>query len=279
MGEEIFVRMQFCSIRGLTAGLTLAFLGCHVQGGAIHRVESGDTLVQIAHVYGVSLEEIIAANRIEDPNHLAPGVKLLIPGANQTRRLEKSVWEYEDIKAAVEKTGPIGNGDEVVEKSIPPIAALPQKQEIKKSGSPPAASGRAVGSGASVVPSKKGGPLIFSWPAEGQIVSSFGKRGEKMHNGVDLRVDPGSTIRSAADGKVVYEGRGVEGYGNLVIVRHASQLFSVYAYLGEILAPKGTPVRRGDAIAKVRQEAARAFFHFEVRRGKKALDPRKLLPP
>src|SRR5262249_10644975 len=108
MGKEVSVRMQLCALRRLTFILLLACPGCHVKGGAIHRVESGDTLVQIAHVYGVPLEDILAANRIEDPNHLRPGQKLLIPGAGQARRIEKSVWDYEDIKSTVEKTGPIG---------------------------------------------------------------------------------------------------------------------------------------------------------------------------
>lgn len=120
--------------------------------------------------------------------------------------------------------------------------------------------------------------VSFSWPAKGKVISRFGMHGKKMHNGINILVKPGEEIKAAAKGKVVYDGDGVEGYGNLLILRHGVNLFSVYAYLDRIFKKTGALVKKGQPIARANQDSKKSIFHFEIRRGKRALNPLRHLP-
>ena len=101
-------------------------------------------------------------------------------------------------------------------------------------------------------------------------------RNEKMHNGIDIRVEKDPGVYASAPGDVAYVGNEVEGYGNLVILRHGRKTFSIYAYLGEIFVKKDQKVETGHKLAQVVGEKG-GFFHFEIRRAKQALDPSRLL--
>ncbi len=255
--------MQLRAIRNITWVMSLAVLGGCVPG-AVHRVEEGDTLIEISHVYGVSLEDILAANHIFDPNHLKTGEKIVIPGVPEARRIDKSVWELEDVAKNVESVE-TKEDVEVVSSSAPVIKEKTDTKEIRKEP----------------VKSYSGGNqkrLTLIWPVEGKIIFPFGMRNGKMHNGIDLRVRPGALIRAVASGKVVYDGKGIEGYGNIVIVSHGGKLFSVYAYLGNIVGHKGMSVKSGETVGAAMTQPASAFIHFEFRRGKQALDPLSILP-
>lgn len=249
--------MQLCSACGLALLLGFGGLGCHVQSGAIHRVEDGDSLVQIAHVYGVEVREILEANNVPNALALRPGQKLLIPGASASKRVAKGNWNFEDVSET-------DLSEEPTEKT-PPVPPPEKKSRVVQ----PAPSKPKGGA-----PQKE---EAFAWPAEGKILSAYGMRNTKMHNGIDIRMSPGGDVRSTASGSVVYQGKGIEGYGDLVIVRHGDSFFSVYAYLGEIVAQKGTRLRRGDVVGRASRDPARSFIHFEIRKGKRAYDPLKLL--
>ncbi len=227
--------MRVCAVGFLAFCLGLA-AGCHVKGGIIHRVEKGDSLLQIAHVYSVEVYEILRANPRLEPDHIRPGQKILVPGATRTRRIGKKVWD--------EATrGPS------------PVATV-SKKGVKVSAMPK-----------------------FIWPGQGKVISPFGMRNQKMHSGIDIRVHPSDNILAAAAGKVVYTGNDIEGYGNLVILRHESNLFSIYAFVGKVLVPRGKSVGQGDTVAAASVDEAKAYFHFEMRQGKKAFDPIQFLPP
>lgn len=263
--------MQFRALGGIMiAWAALSVGGCHGHGGIVHRVESGESLSQLAHVYGVTLPELLSANPQLKSDELKAGEKILIPGATEDIRTTQAVWDMAELHASREE----GTG-EIEETPVNPKAAPSgTSPSIKKNENP---SGNVASKGKTVsVPTQKG--LSFGWPATGAVISKFGMRNRKMHNGIDIRVNPDANIVSTTEGKVAYVGNDVEGYGNLVIVHHPTNLFSVYAYVGEITAKKGQNVSRGTVIAKAKKNPQEAFFHFEVRKGKRALNPLQLLP-
>jgi murein DD-endopeptidase MepM/ murein hydrolase activator NlpD len=143
---------------------------------------------------------------------------------------------------------------------------------------------RAIAAGAPSVSSEPAGPPpALRWPlAEGRIViaSAFGIRDGKPHEGIDLPAPVGTPVLAAADGRVVYAGSGVRGYGNLVVIRHGGDLLTVYAHSSVILVSQGQPVRAGDRIALVGQSgrATGPHLHFEVRAGQIPKDPMSFLP-
>jgi murein DD-endopeptidase MepM/ murein hydrolase activator NlpD len=123
----------------------------------------------------------------------------------------------------------------------------------------------------------------FRWPlATVRIVvaSPFGTRDGRPHEGIDLPAPVGTPVFAAADGHVVYAGNGVRGYGNMVVIRHAGDLLTVYAHNSQLLVGQGRPVRAGDRIALVGQSgrATGPHLHFEVRTGQIPRNPMSFLP-
>jgi murein DD-endopeptidase MepM/ murein hydrolase activator NlpD len=115
----------------------------------------------------------------------------------------------------------------------------------------------------------------MSWPVDGPVSSPFGKREGKMHDGIDLSVAADTPVRAACDGVVAYAGNGLRGYGNLVILKHADMLATVYAHNRELLVKEGQAVTRGQAIARSGQtgKASAPHLHFEVRKDSIACNP------
>jgi murein DD-endopeptidase MepM/ murein hydrolase activator NlpD len=115
----------------------------------------------------------------------------------------------------------------------------------------------------------------YVWPVHGRVITKFGKASEKKYDGVNIEGLWGEEVRAISDGKVLYSGSGVKGYGNMVIIRHGGRLYSVYALNSENLVSKGDEVRKSQVIAKVGgiPRIGKSFLHFQIRDGKKAVDP------
>jgi murein DD-endopeptidase MepM/ murein hydrolase activator NlpD len=130
---------------------------------------------------------------------------------------------------------------------------------------------------------KSARPPALRWPLTTVRVvvgSPFGARWGKPHEGIDLPAPIGTPVFAAADGRVVYAGNGIRGYGNLVVLKHAGDLLTVYAHNSVLLVSQGQPVRAGDRIALVGQSghATGPHLHFEVRTGQIPRDPMRYLP-
>jgi lipoprotein NlpD len=117
--------------------------------------------------------------------------------------------------------------------------------------------------------------VTWSWPATGKVVGNFAQT-----KGVDIAGKAGDPVLAAADGRVVYVGSGLRGYGQLVIVKHDANLLSVYAHNQKILVKEGQNVKRGQKIAEMgKTDSDSVKLHFEVRRqGKPPVDPLDYLP-
>jgi lipoprotein NlpD len=121
----------------------------------------------------------------------------------------------------------------------------------------------------------------FIWPVRGgSVISGFGRRGQSVHDGIDIRVPAGAPVRAAADGEVIYSDA-LRGYGNVIIVRHRGGYATVYAHNRENQVREGERVRRGEVIATVGDSGRTlgANLHFEIRYDNVARDPLPFLPP
>jgi lipoprotein NlpD len=121
-------------------------------------------------------------------------------------------------------------------------------------------------------------PSLLS-PVSGTINSRFGPRGASFHDGIDIAAPEGTPIRAIESGEVVYSDQ-LRGYGNIVIVRHAGGLVSVYAHNQANLVREGQQVARGEVIAKVGStgRVTGPHLHFEIRRNNTAQNPLFYLP-
>jgi len=118
--------------------------------------------------------------------------------------------------------------------------------------------------------------LVFAWPHPGQVLTNFD---EAKNKGLDFGGKAGDPVLAAADGKVVYAGAGLRGYGNLVILKHNNTYLSAYAHNQTLLVKEDQAVQKGQRIAEMgSSDADRVKLHFEIRKQGKPVDPAKLLP-
>jgi murein DD-endopeptidase MepM/ murein hydrolase activator NlpD len=114
----------------------------------------------------------------------------------------------------------------------------------------------------------------FIWPVNGPVVSGFGMRWGRMHEGIDIGASSGTPIWAAAAGTVIWSGwRG--GYGNCVVVDHGNGLATLYGHSSALLVPVGQRVSQGETIALVGStgNSTGPHLHFEVRVNGSAVDP------
>jgi murein DD-endopeptidase MepM/ murein hydrolase activator NlpD len=164
----------------------------------------------------------------------------------------------------------------------PDAGAAPEPVQLAQSTPAAVAPARpqpaVTGSAIAAPPARAGSK--FLWPVNGTILSAYGPKEGGLHNdGINIAAARGTPVRAAENGVVAYVGNELRGFGNLVLVRHADGWVSAYAHADEILVRPGQQVNRGDVIARVGTSGGLRDpqVHFELRRGKRAVDPRKYL--
>lgn len=223
--------------------------------GVVHRVQKGQTLWRIAQAYGVPVQELAEVNDLPDPTLI---------------QVEQALW----IPRAVR----------VVE--VPPAPSLvgsqpaPSKTETRPGRTPPTKSPVRNASTETETPEKvKVERSRFMWPVKGTVYSRFGVREGVQHDGIDISAAKGTPIVAADDGEVLYSGT-QRGYGNLVLIRHADGLITIYAHNDSNRVRQGQKVKRGEVIATVGQtgRASGPHLHFEVRKDRLPRNPLFFLP-
>lgn len=124
------------------------------------------------------------------------------------------------------------------------------------------------------VAAKTGGVVIagVEWlrPVNGQIIQAY----TSVAKGVDVAAPEGQAILAANDGKVVYSGNGLKGYGNLIIIKHADNFLTAYSHNKVNLVKEGSSVKRGQKIAEVgKTDSDKPLLHFELRKSGKPINP------
>jgi septal ring factor EnvC (AmiA/AmiB activator) len=122
------------------------------------------------------------------------------------------------------------------------------------------------------------------WPCDGEVVSGFGVETHPRfgtiirNNGIDIRALPGTKVWAVAGGAVSFAGA-LSGFGNCIVISHGEGFYTLYGHLESLMVEKGFEVQEGDAIGVVGETSTPegAVLHFEIRHGKKPLDPAKWL--
>jgi lipoprotein NlpD len=238
-------------------------------------VQKGDTLFSIAFNYGFDYHELAEMNGIKNPSVISIGQEIrLFPDKS------KPATPVARIEAK-----PI----EILVKDQPKLAKYPysdtamaeidkvQQQVTKVYLSKPEApdsQADASGDSADVVDE----PVMeWSLPAQGRVIAQFSESDNRK--GIDIAGKLGQPVMASANGRVVYSGSGLRGYGKLIIIKHNNTYLSAYAHNNKILVKEGQSVSRGQKIAEMGKTDAREVeLHFEVRRYGKPVDPAKYLP-
>jgi lipoprotein NlpD len=118
--------------------------------------------------------------------------------------------------------------------------------------------------------------ISWQWPHPGRLVRGFQSG---ISKGLDISGNVGDAVLAAGDGDVVYSGSGIQGSGDLIIVRHSDRYLSAYAHNSRMLVNVGSRVRAGEKIAEVGENSSGiAMLHFEIREAGDSVDPSRLLP-
>lgn len=222
----------------------------------VHVVAAGDTLWSIASRHGLTVEAVADTNRLESPDRLQVGLRLVLPGSSQVRFAAPS-------GSHIVRTG--DTAWSIARMHGTTVDALARANGLTD----PAR--LAVGQVLTIRPEARAG---LTWPSRGVITSRFGFRGRRHHHGIDIAAPAGTAINAALDGAVTFAGWRA-GYGKLVILDHGGGLTTWYGHASELLARVGRRVRQGELIARVGAtgNVTGPNLHFEVRRGDTPLDP------
>ncbi len=218
-----------------------------------HTVKPGENLMRIALDYGQNWRDVARWNSMDNPNLVEVGqvLRVVPPPADPRLAAARAV----SPTAASASTPPAGRP----EPARPPAvgAAAPMAEA-------PASSADAE-------------EIVWMWPAAGVVIAGFD---EGRNKGLTIAGKAGDPVLAAGDGRVVYAGSSLRGYGNLVIVKHSDVFLTAYAHNQTLLVKDDQVVRRGQKIAEMgSSDAERVQLHFEIRRQGKPVDPAKLLPP
>ncbi|GHU32735.1 peptidase [Betaproteobacteria bacterium] len=267
-------------------------------GAYTYTVKPGDTLYSIAREHGLDFRELIALNAIENPDQIEVGRVLRIRSRSDSLGAT-DVAVTAPVTTGVVVARPIGEtsgvgtnpesrADSEILKREPKAGKEVYSEQAlaaaRSQGQPASATEARPGPTPDekpVVPAPavavSGDDVPWIWPANGKIVGTFNESGTK---GLDIAGKAGDPVLAAGDGKVVYSGTGLRGYGKLVIIKHNATYLSAYAHNREILVKEGQSVTQGQKIAEMgNTDADQVKLHFEVRRMGKPVDPLKHLPP
>ena len=229
-----------------------------------YTVKPGDTLIRIGLESGQSWKDVARWNNLENPNLIEVGQVLrVVPPApaSQAVASDTGVVTRPVTSSAVTPAAPA---------SAPASAA---------SGAKSPASGAVVAAAPSTpatAPAAGEDEMAFIWPASGSLLAGFD---EARNKGYDIAGKAGDPVLAAADGRVVYAGAGLRGYGNLVILKHNNTFLTAYAHNQALLVKEDQSVRKGQKIAEMgNTDSDRVKLHFEIRRQGKPVDPSRYLP-
>ena len=207
-------------------------------------VKFGDTISSIANKYNENTHAIARLNSLRPPYTIFVGQILFLPHVNHSN------------------SKPFQQARVIAKKSTNKLDSVSSKAEVISA--PPAITGKG-----------------FLWPVKGKVLSSYGGKSRGLQNdGINIAAPRGAPVKAAENGIVAYSGNELRGFGNLLLLKHAGGWITAYAHNDKLLVKRGDKIKKGQTIARVGSSGSvqNPQLHFELRKGKKAIDPIKYLP-
>ncbi|RZK99844.1 MAG: LysM peptidoglycan-binding domain-containing protein [Rubrivivax sp.] len=242
-----------------------------------YTVKPNDTLIRISLETGQNWRDLAAWNSLDNPNLIEVGQVLRVVAPDAT---------VSAVGNGASSTKPIAAPSIQARAIDPKAAASAAASGVKPGTAASGAASTASGSQAASAAEPAKEPATkdpreadepnWQWPANGPTLGGFeeGKR-----KGLVIGGKAGDPVFAAADGRVVYAGSGLRGYGNLVIIKHNAEYLTAYAHNQTLLVKEDQAVRKGQKIAEMGStDAERVQLHFEIRKQGKPVDPARQLP-
>jgi len=226
-----------------------------------YAVRPGDTIRRIATETGQRWQDLARWNSLDNPDLIEVGQVLrVVPPASGASTAVATA-----VPSATSPAAPATPG---ATPPASPAPTLPATTTTAKPITPASVAPPAAAAGDEDVG--------WIWPAQGQLIAGFD---EVKNKGLDISGKAGDAVLAAADGRVVYAGAGLRGYGNLIILKHNNTYLTAYAHNQTLLVKEDQNVQKGQKIAEMgSSDADRVKLHFEIRRQGKPVDPSRYLP-
>lgn len=265
--------------------------------GSTYTVRKGDTMFLISYIVGKDVKEIAALNNMSEPYQLTVGQKIKTgKSATETVTVEEKVTVPVEPQVTYQQgangtvyasdgniTGPVKAGvaaNPTVTASAGTITATAGSADTAPSRAAStikATDGTARQSQTTNTPAPSSS-IKWQWPTNGRVISGFSSA-EGGNKGLDIAGTKGQEVRAAAAGKVVYAGNALQGYGNLIIIKHNDDFLSAYAHNNTIDVDEQDTVKAGQKIATLGSSGTNTNkLHFEIRYKGKSIDPVRYLP-
>lgn len=254
-------------------------------------VNKGDDLMQLAKRNGLTIEDILQANNLMDATQARGGARLFMPGngpQNGPTMPQGFPGEPQMAQNEMQAMEPVSynqDSNDIQSETLAPLtqAAQPQQQDSDLQALPgPSAAPEPVKLASNLPPEQWRDPMTsgFRWPVKGPTLSNYGQKLDGLRNdGINIGALSGTPVEAAADGEVVYAGNAVEGFGNLVLLKHKNNVVTAYGHLGRMDVTKGQAIKAGEIIGGVGETGSVGApqLHFQIRQGGKILDPSQFL--
>ncbi|VTM92596.1 murein hydrolase activator NlpD [Raoultella planticola] len=262
-------------------------------GGSTYTVKRGDTLFYIAWVTGNDFRDLAQRNNIPAPYGLNVGQTLQVGNsAGQPITGDNAV-----AAASVRASGGATAASNTAQKSTAVVASQPTITYSESSGeqnankmlpkNKPATTTTVAPVTAPAVSTNQptasststSSPIsTWRWPTDGKVIENF-SGAEGGNKGIDIAGSKGQAIVATADGRVVYAGNALRGYGNLIIIKHNDDYLSAYAHNDTMLVREQQEVKAGQKIATMGSTGTSSTrLHFEIRYKGKSVNPLQYLP-
>ncbi len=244
-----------------------------------HVVAKGDTLYNISKKYNVDITSLSRLNGLTAPYTLNVGQVLALPDSltdtqiatTQEAPAQSKAVPFTPVQTTTNNKKTI---TEIPEKKT--VTQTPIKTANKTTNNVKKINKSTPRESVSIYRKTK-----FIWPVSGTVVSGFGAVGKgRKNDGINIKAAIGTNVKAADKGVVAYAGNELKGFGNLVLIKHSDGYITAYAHNEKLYVKKGQTVLRGEKIATVGNTGSvnTPQLHFEVRAGKKAVNPRTYLP-
>jgi len=228
-----------------------------------HVVQRGETLYSIAFRYGWDWKALAANNGLREPFTIYPGQRISLASRSGATHASAS-RPGTPVTASRPPAGtPVQSRPATPAPAPAPSPRPAQTQTVTKKPAATAAPAALTG---------------WQWPAQGPLIARF-QSNASLNKGIDIAGQLGQPVKAAANGSVVYAGRGLIGYGDMIIIKHDENYLSAYAHNSRLLVKEGEQVKVGQQIAEMGSSGTdRVKLHFEIRRRGQPVDPLGYLP-
>ncbi|CAI0981927.1 MULTISPECIES: murein hydrolase activator NlpD [Serratia] len=257
--------------------------------GNTYTVKRGDTLFYIAWITGNDYRDLAQRNNIPEPYSLNVGQNIQlgngsasgnggmlaatdatsggVPKPPSTSQIQTATVDSQSTNAYSDNSGKQNVG-----KMLPAAGAVAATTATAPVTAP------VVAPPVSSTVSNSAPVSTWRWPTDGKIIDNFSSS-EGGNKGVDIAGSRGQPIFATADGRVVYAGNALRGYGNLIIIKHNDDYLSAYAHNDTMLVREQQEVKAGQKIATMGSTGTSSVrLHFEIRYKGKSVNPLRYLP-